>query len=209
MPLSSDYIKTLIFKISKKGDQSAFRQLFDHFYPKMIRFADYYLESGIVSDEIVSTVFMNIWDKRSTLAEIERIDSYIFNAVKYKCLNYLRDNKRLHFQNIENEEFKVLPSLENPEGDFLCDELRHNILAAIDNLPPRCKIIFEMVRDNGLKYKEVASLLEISVKTVEVQMGRALTKIRHDLLPYLEEEGFSIKKVPKETSAISFFSIFL
>lgn len=205
MTPTPDHIRQLIKEISLSDDQWAFRKFFDHFYPKLVRFAYYFLESGAVSDEIVSSIFLNIWNKRASLHKIERPEAYLFNAVKFKCLNHLRDNRRIQLKDIDSEDFKLIPSLENPEGEYLCNELRQKISNSINHLPPRCKIIFELVKDDGLKYKEVADLLEISVKTVEVQMGRALTKIRQDLMPYLNDED---QKLRKEKAAVNFFSFF-
>lgn len=204
----SEDINAVIKKISKHSDQEAFRSFFDRFYPRLIKLAYYFLESGLAADEIVSNVFINIWNNRKTLSEINRIEAYLFNAVKFNCLNHLRDSRRIHLQTIENEEFKIIPSFEDPEGVYLHGELRNKIFDAINNLPPRCRIIFELVRDNGLKYKEVAGLLDISVKTVEVQMGRALTKIRHEIKPYLDEH--ELQSTPhRENKVAGLLSIFL
>ncbi len=181
-------IKIIIHKIAYQDDQKAFRELFDTYYHKLLNFAFFFLESSVAAEEVVSTVFINLWEKRIKLPEIKRLEAYLFTSTKNKSYSYLRDNKRLiQFRDIDAEGDFLVPVFENPETEMLSNEFREKIIEIIEELPPKCKMIFTLIREDGLKYKEVAELLEISIKTVEVQMGRALSKIKTSISSYLHE----------------------
>ncbi len=185
--ISVKELKIIIENIAYNEDQHAFKQFFNYFYPKMLKLALYYLESTQASEEIVSTVFIGIWNNRNKLPDIKKLEAYLFSSVKNKSFSYLRDNKRIHHGDYESEESMLIPSMNNPAADLLNKELKEKIFTAIDTLPPRCKMIFILIRIDGLKYKEVSELLDISPKTVEVHLGRALIKLREKLLPYVDD----------------------
>ena len=174
-------IHNWILKISQDEDQRSFRYLFDYYYPKLINFSRYLLESKSTSDEVISSVFIAIWNNRKRIEKIENFDSYIFRAVKNKCLSYLRDMHRLQFKELNIEEANLVKSVHSPESVLINDELRDVILKALDGLPPRCRLVFELVKQDGFKYKEVANLLDVSINTVENQMGKAMSKLRTEL----------------------------
>lgn len=181
-------IKIIIRKIAYQDDQKAFRELFDTYYHKLLNFAFFFLESSVAAEEVVSTVFINLWERRIKLPEIKRLEAYLFTSTKNKSYSYLRDNKRLiQFRDIDAEGDFLVPEFENPETEMLSNEFREKIIEIIEELPPKCKMIFTLIREDGLKYKEAAELLDISIKTVEVQMGRALSKIKTSISPYLHE----------------------
>ncbi len=171
-------IHELIKRISQSEDQIAFRELFTFYYPRLLNFAQYLLESKYASDIVISSVFTELWKRRKKLVGITGFDNYLLKATKNACLNYLRDDRRLRYENIGAHECKLTKSIESPEDKFISNEMRAEIIRAIDSLPPKCRQIFELVREDGFKYREVAELLEISEKTVENQMGRAYSKLR-------------------------------
>lgn len=171
-------IQNWILKISKKNDQRAFRYLFDYFYPKLINYSRYMLESKSAADEVISSVFIGIWNNRVRLEKIDNFDSYVFIAVKNKSLSYLRDTHRLQFEEFNATHSKLLKNVQSPESSLINEEIRIEILNALDELPPRCRLVFELVKHDGFKYKEVSALLEVSVNTVENQMGKAMSKLR-------------------------------
>ncbi|MFT7035782.1 MAG: RNA polymerase sigma-70 factor (family 1) [Cyclobacteriaceae bacterium] len=185
-------IQEIVSSISKYDDQTAFKKFFDIYYPKLLNYAYYILESRQDADEVVSGLFVKIWDQRKKLPDIKNLDAYLYTSIKNLCYNYLRDNKESFLKTLEVIECKFIPALENPEKQYLDMELKEKILEAMEELPPRCKLIFRMVREDGLKYAEVATLLELSVKTVEVQMGRAFSKMRAELLPFIQNEDIKL-----------------
>ena len=86
-------VHELIFRISKNGDERAFRMLFDLYFAKLIPFANYHINNTFQSEEIISDVFIKIWRQRSKLGSIKQFDLYLYTAVRNGCYNYLRDNK--------------------------------------------------------------------------------------------------------------------
>ncbi|MEQ6119877.1 RNA polymerase sigma-70 factor [Reichenbachiella sp. MALMAid0571] len=195
-----DSIRRIVQSISEHDDRFAFKELFNIYYPKLLNYAFYILESRSDADEVVSMIFVKIWDQRKKISDIKNLDGYLYISIKNLCYNYIRDNKIFLFETLDSEECKVITSFENPENNFLESELREKVLEAIEELPPRCKLIFRMVREDGLKYNDVAKLLKLSVKTVEVQMGRAYSKMRSALIPFVQNHDIrSPLKVLRDT----------
>ncbi len=180
MPKGED-IQKWILKISQEDDQRSFRYLFDYYYPKLLNYSRYLLESKSAADEVISNVFIGIWNNRATINRIDKFDSYVFRAVKNKCLSYLRDTHRLQFEELNIKGSKLIKSVRSPESLIINEELRATILKALDELPPRCRLVFELVKQDGFKHKEVAKLLDVSVNTVENQMGKAMSRLRSKL----------------------------
>jgi len=185
---SEDEIRAIIHKIAYQDDPIAFRTFFDMYYHKLLNFAFFFLKSSVAAEEVVSAVFIGLWEKREKLVKINRIEAYLFKSTKNKAYNYIRDNKRsIQFERIDSKCDYLVPQFENPETEMFSQEFRDKIIEIIEELPPKCKMIFTLIREDGMKYKEVAELLDISIKTVEVQMGRALSKIKDSIKPYLHE----------------------
>lgn len=197
-PLNS--IRRIVKSISEHDDRLAFKEFFDIYYPKLLNYAFYILESRSDADEVVSNVFVKVWDQRKKMMGIKNLDGYLFISIKNLCYNYIRDNKHYTLETLDSEECRLVASFENPEKHFLDIELKEKVLEAIEELPPKCKLIFRMVREDGLKYSEVAKLLKLSVKTVEVQMGRAYSKMRLALIPFVQNHDISSQlKVHRDT----------
>ena len=170
-------IRLLQQAIACFDDMQAYKQLFLLFYPSLLSFAVSIIRSKESSEEIVSDVFIKIWEKRHQLDKVENLSYYLFTAVKNKCLNCLKDQKNKENLEINDViiEFKSL--YYDPEQKLISAEMIDQIRKAIQELPPRCRLIFKLIKEEGLRYKEVADLLQLSVKTVENQMSLAFKKI--------------------------------
>ncbi len=199
-----DVINKLVAKISLHDDERAFKEFFDLYYVRLFRLAQYYLESIHASEEIMSIVFTGVWNNRKKLISISKLDAYLLSSVKYKCINYIRDTKRNDFISLNSEEVVLKQACIDPAGDLLNKELREKILHIINSLPPRCKLIFEMVKDDGLKYKEVAEILDISIKAVEAQVSKAMLTIRKEIYPYIKDEDFAVYDYHKKKGFMFF-----
>ncbi|MFT3702872.1 MAG: RNA polymerase sigma-70 factor [Agriterribacter sp.] len=180
-------IELLQQKIALYNDQQAYNNLFLHFYPSLQQFAFSFLKSKQLSEEIVSDVFIKIWEKRARLHTITNLKLYLFTSTRNTALNYLKKQKGL--QNLPTEDYLVeLNSVFfDPEQLMVTTEMINKVQKAIQELPPKCKMIFKLVKEEGLKYKEVASLLSLSIKTVENQMTIALKRIGSEI-------GFDIQR---------------
>ena len=196
---SKEDISEIVLQFAKYNSQGAFKKFFDMLYPRLLKYALYILESKSNAEDVVSGAFVKFWYQRKKLVNLKRPESYFFTSIKNLCYNYLRDNKEYFLKSLETESFEFITTFENPERQFLTLETKQKIQVAIDQLPPRCKLIFSLVREEGLKFQEVADLLDISVKTVEAQMTRALAKLRSSLQQHMSDELRSHLKISKST----------
>ena len=170
-------IRLLQQAIACFDDAQAYKQLFLLFYPSLVPFAISIIKSKELAEEIVSDVFIKIWEKRSQLDKVENLSYYLFTAVKNKCLNQLHSQQNRAGININDTVMEFKSLYHDPEQKLISAEMINQIQQAIQELPPRCRLIFKLVKEEGLKYKEVAELLQVSVKTVENQMSLAFKKI--------------------------------
>ncbi|MFT3826405.1 MAG: RNA polymerase sigma-70 factor [Chitinophagaceae bacterium] len=165
-------------RIALHNDQQAYKLLYQHFYSSLYQFALSYLKSGPQAEEAVSDVFIKLWSKRAGLVRIQNLKLYLFVSTKNVALNYLRKQKRPLLQ-LEQYRVQFQSVYFDPEQMMVTAEMIRHVQEAIQQLPPRCQLIFKLVKEDGLKYREVAELLNLSVKTVENQMTTALRKIAH------------------------------
>ncbi len=186
-----DNMRNYFDAFANHDDQKAFRGFFDFYYPKLFRFALYLMKSEMLAEEVVSDVFIKVWNNRKRLVIIERMDFYLFRSVKNQALNYLR-KKSTEFEQIDEIPESSLMTPIDPEKELLQKELKVKVDEAIGQLPPKCRLIFEMTRDNGLQYHEVADILDISKSTVKNQMTIALKKIRNNLTNYIDVKDYAL-----------------
>lgn len=160
-----------------RGDERAFDNLFRHFYGHLVNFAVDMVKLRPAAEEIVSDVFVKIWQKREEILLIEKLRVFLFVAVKNQCYNHLRKHS-LWNVTVSPDNIATLSSAYNPEEDMAFRELQHQLNKAIEQLPDQCKQVFKLIREDGLKCKEVADILGISPRTVETQLFRAVKKLR-------------------------------
>ena len=176
MDLTED--KELYLKL-KGGDEEAFQTLFLKYYSAMCRFANQLLNDRELAEEIAQDMFVKIWEKRAFLNIETSVKHYFFRSVRNHCLNHIQHEKiKKQYAN------KIMESAHqeiNTEQYYLEIDLVKRIEKSIASLPPKRMEIFRLSREQGLKYKEIADKLGISVKTVEAQMGLALKYLREDL----------------------------
>ncbi|MEO9021164.1 MAG: RNA polymerase sigma-70 factor [Ginsengibacter sp.] len=170
-------MQLLLRKIQDDNDQQAFKQLYQLLFFKLYQFAYSYVHSKESTEEVVNDVFLSLWQKRTMLDTINNINVYLYVAIKNASLNFLRKKNYTLPLSIDDLTVHHLHLVPNPELILITSELKSLIQEAIEQLPPRCKIIFKLVKEDGLSYKEVSSILEISVKTVDAQLYIALRKL--------------------------------
>ncbi len=161
-------------------DQREFEELFRNYFAPLMAFSRRILGDEEDAREVVHQVFINLWEKRSKLDLSTSLKSYLFTSVNNRSLNVIRDRRKFSSEEVPERagEWDVSAQME-------AMELEEKIRAAIDTLPERCREIFELNRFEGLKYSEIATQLDISVKTVENQMTKALKLLREQLGKYL------------------------
>ena len=158
-------------------DQLAYRQLFIQFYAKLSRFVMGFTKSKELTDEIVSDVFINIWRRRKNMEEVKNLKLYLYVSAKNITFNYLKKLHRENLTDIDIVEIEPEDPFADPGAAMITREMNQKLKAAINDLPPRCKLIFTLVKEDGLTHKQTAHLLNISESTVENQISIALKKI--------------------------------
>ena len=165
-------------------DHNAFSSLYKSYYRQMVRIARYYLGSAEMAEDVVSDAFAKLWELRDELDTIKDARKFLFVMVKRKCLDELNKHsfKKRNDLDTAPPHFKV--NVKNPETTYLNQELSERIAAALQKLPEKCRTVFLLVKEDKLKYKEVAKQLNISEKTVEMHVGNALKSLRKELVAY-------------------------
>jgi RNA polymerase sigma-70 factor (ECF subfamily) len=169
-----------------------FEALYLEYHKYLIGLAYNIVRDKDSAKDIVQEVFAKLWRNRETLQFGDQIKHYLFKATSHTSLNYLRSQRKIY----RIEDFERIKDIASSAGTETASfkELELRSRQAIDRLPPQCKMIFLLSRQEGLKYHEIADTLGLSVKTIENQMGIALEKLRRDLKPFLSIEfiGFLI-----------------
>jgi RNA polymerase sigma-70 factor (family 1) len=176
------------------GDQAAFRKIYAHFYKRLCQFALAIVKTRESAEEIVEDVFVRIWQQRSDLPAVRNIRVYLYTATKNTSLNYLSKKARESIaEPFDHIHIELGGSAITPEQILITAEMYQKVQKAVEALPPRCKMIFKLVREDGLRYKEIAEILNISVNTIDAQMAIAVKKIATALGTEL---GFPIPQKP-------------
>jgi len=166
-----------IFQQIKDGNEAAFNNLFDSYYTRLCFFCSRYLADMDLSRSLVQQVFVDLWLKSDRLSVEHSIKSYLFQSVKNRAIDQLRKNKNNIQIDDATTKMAKIPFHDIIEESEFCDR----VYKSINLLPEKCREIFIMSRFDKLKYVEIAQKLNISVKTVEMQIGIALKKLRDDL----------------------------
>ena len=176
MPSPFD-IKELQRRLAVYDDEAAYKELFIAFYKPLHQFASSFVKAKELAEEIVSDVFIKIWENRSELESINNLKVYLYVSIKNTSLKYLLKQHRQVAISIDELDVELESFQRTPEELMLTTEMMNKIQQTINALPPRCKIIFKLIKEDGLRYKEVAEILNISVKTIDSQLAIALRKI--------------------------------
>jgi RNA polymerase sigma-70 factor (ECF subfamily) len=180
-------IQHLLNEISGKNDEGAFRQLFDIFAPGLMRFSFSILKNKELAEEVVSDVFYKIWLIKHKLSGLENFKAYLYTSTRNNALNYLDKEKRRKAVQLDDLSVPLAIDEICPESELVTKELRLAIEQAINHLPSRCKLIYSLAKVEQMKYKEIAQLLNISVKTIDHQLTIAIRKIGDEIKKYLDE----------------------
>ena len=168
------------------GDTRAFRQIFDALFSNLTKFSFSFVHSKEAATEIVDELFVQLWVKRADIMKINDLRVYLYTATKNASLNYIsKKAKQIELEPYENLQVQMTDVV-SPEQIMITKEMLQKIKEALDSLPPRCKLIFKFVREDGLSYSEVAEILGLSIKTIDAQMVIAVSRIRAKLMNVVE-----------------------
>lgn len=173
-PNSDDII---LLQLIRQGDKLAFKHLFDTYFTPLCRFVHSYIADTTVAEELVLDIFTYLWENRRTLQIHLSFKAYLFQAARNKCLNELRQKRRF----VSLDEVSGELSEEMNTFGLEADELYHLIREAVMALPDKCRDVFRLSREENFTNKEIAEHLQISPKTVEAQITKALKRIKAHL----------------------------
>src|SRR6187402_190325 len=166
-----------INKVSLNDDQSYFEKIYSTYYNRLFRLALSIVKREEIAEEVYDDVMMNIWNKKKELNQINNFTVYLYVSVKNTSLRYLTRSNKISNVNIDEITTDIQDLTPTAHEQLIALEFIDKINTTIAQLPPQCKLVFKLVKEDGLKYKEVAEILDISIKNVEYHMGNALKKI--------------------------------
>lgn len=180
----TDNIDYLLWSISNKDDQTAYRSLFEQYYVALCQFARRYIDDQETREDIVQDVFFTIWEKRKTISPTISARNYLVTCVRNLCLNYLRDQG--YKQDYETNIQKRIPAyVENQDDIYTLQELRELLNKTLAKLPPEYRLAFEMNRFENKSIEEIAEIMGVSDRTVKRYKSRAIEILKEELKDYL------------------------
>jgi RNA polymerase sigma-70 factor (family 1) len=169
-------IKYLLNDIALYNNRASFKKLYLLYYSKLFWFAKSFVKNDEAAEEIIDDVFLNLWMQRQRLTEINNFSNYCYVSVKNKSLTHI-SKTQLNQVNIDDVKIEIIDSAATGEDKLICGDVTKVINNSLNKLSDQCKVVFKLVKEDGLKYREVAELLNLSIKTVEYHMGNALKQI--------------------------------
>lgn len=167
----------------KQGDKEAYRFLFDTFYPRLFAFSLKYVTVKYAAEEVVANTFLKLWQRRRKVHKIENIKAYLYQSVRNGSYDYLKKKDKYIPLDLKHHD-----SIVQMNEYILEEEVHAIIINALNTLPPKCREVFKLSCIEGLKYKDIAEDLQITVNTVKSQRARAiqLLKIQLKNYPFLQ-----------------------
>lgn len=192
--------KELILQIKNNDSERAFRALFDRHYDRMYRAALYFVQNEDLAKEVTLDVLANIWEKRKTMIIPDDFRHYSFVMVRNTAINIIKKESAALEDNVQIANVSSIDAIlsVSPEELLEQSELFETYERLVSELPERCREVYMMVKEDGLSYADVAQELNISAKTVDAQLQKALSFLRQNLSHYLDR-----------SSGKRFFAIFL
>lgn len=165
-------------QLVSEGDKQAFEKIYIYYHKKLLTFSRNYIRSKELAEEIVEDVFVKLWCNREKVIQIQNLNVYLYTAIKHQSLNALsQEARRIVTELLEVSEYDIHAGNNSPYDLLVTSELMQSVQSAIASLPPRCKLIFQLVREDHLRYKEVSEILNISVNTIDAQMAIAVKRL--------------------------------
>ncbi len=194
---ASTDISVLQGRIALYEDMKAYEALYERLAPRLQRFSYSLVRSREAAEEVVSDVFIKLWQIRNTLDRVDNLQVYLYTITKNFSLNYITRTYKNPVVSLDEMEVEPVIRLGNPEELYLSAEVIDGVRQAIRQLPPQCRLVFQLVKEDGLSYKEVAEILHLSVLTVRNQLAIAVRKMAEALPAFREGDGARSVAKPK------------
>ena len=175
--MTESEVRKLLRQMKELDSQTAFRDFYNMTYDRLFRIAYYYVKQEEWSQEIVLDIFLKLWKQRDTLLDVKNIEDYCFILVKNASLNYLEKESKyttIHSDSLPEPQEQSY----SPEESLISEELFAIYVKALDRLPERCREIFIRIREEKQSYAQVAEEVDISIKTVDAQLQKAVTRLK-------------------------------
>ena len=183
--MNSFSIKILQDHIAFQRDEQAYKRLFLYYYKQLAQFALGFVKTKEAAEEVVSDVMLKIWTLDGRLSEVDNLTVYLYRATRNQSLNYLRGSRNPSFVSYEVSDEVFGLDVCTPESFCLHNEWKEHLRVAVGNLPPKCQMVYKLVREDGLSYKEAAEIMDISENTVDRHLNTALHKLVDGLRSYV------------------------
>lgn len=168
-------------------DEQSFEAVFKTYFKALHAYAQAILRESETAEEIVQGVFLKLWEKREMLDINSSLKAYLYRAVYHDSLNHIKHQqvKRKHWEHAHYEMTQGKPEEVGEQIKGQENELYERFQQALEKLPEKCRMVFNLSRFEELKYQEIADRLDISIKTVEAHIGKALKTLRVELAEFL------------------------
>ena len=185
---SISQIKELHFQIAVYEDEVAYKKLFFLLFPSLQNFAFSIVKQRQVAEEIASDALINVWAQRQALLKIEDLKMYLYVSVRNAAIRKFRQEHKVKKISLDELSVEFISDYCSPADTLYGSELRKELFQALQQLPPRCKIIYKLAKEDQMPYKDIASLLGISIKTVDSQLVIAIKKITKAIRSFYRKE---------------------
>lgn len=179
--------RELFERIALKDDEQAFTAFFDRYHAKLIQFALLFVPQIDQSEDVVSNVLIRLIKNSKKVHEMENIEGYLFISVKNEAINFLKRESKHKMNTFDMDTDFFSHEYIDPIKKLIEKELRELISTTIEGLPLKRKMVYKLIKDEGMKYQEVADLMNISKRTVEVHLKLAVKELRITVRQYISD----------------------
>ncbi len=179
------YLEEDLIEGLRNGNTSVFKYIFQLYYKPLFTYAQTIVKYTYLAEELVQESFLRIWENRSNILITSSLKSYLYQCIHNNCVNFIKKEKTNTIRTtawiddvLLHAEMALMNYSEDILDKIISDELEHYLKIHIGELPPQCREIFEMSREQHFTYPEIATKLGVSINTVKTQMFRALDKLK-------------------------------
>ncbi|ANH82715.1 hypothetical protein A8C56_18580 [Niabella ginsenosidivorans] len=171
-------------RVAYARDQAAYKELYLYFHPALYKMAYTILQQDVLAEEVVADVMIRIWTMENKLAYVGHLNTYLLTAARNTAITYLKKH-RMETRLPEAAGNGEPMSADTPDQQLMATELSVLIEQTVQALPPQCQMVYRLIKEEELSYKEAGAVLELSQNTLETHMRSALKKLRNALDDYL------------------------
>lgn len=179
--ISTNSLNTLVYNIAVHHCEASYKKMFGLLFNTLFRFSFYMLNSREAAEEVASDVMFKLWQKRTELLQVKNVQVYALTIVRNLSLNVLKHNTGNKAVSLENVTIQADSKTKSPEQILIDAQNKAKLESCINALPTRCRLVFKLIKEEGLSYKEVADVLNISPKTVDAHLVTAMKKLSEAL----------------------------